>query len=565
MSLTRTHIAFLGIISVFTGLIGPGTHSGDTLLSYLMTDVRWIAYAILIALILAFTLASTRKWPSYKISATLTILGIAVLGIMTLLGDISNMKTGEWASGISWWWVFLILGTILLLISFKRDELAQQETQFSDVIDTVIGMVWGFALACIAGILILSSLSFFTRGQSHEILSRAYLSGEIRELSGSIRSVSISETPPSLIYDRGRDSLLTSIPSASGTEWRLVQEGTVSTGTLKSGQTALLLGKNVYGIDANNYAYSGGKLLLGSRISEWEKAIVYKESGNIHLLHENGSKIIEYKGIMNTPLILSRDKSTLVWTSGQVGEKHIVKNGIPMESSYSKIDAIALSWNWQSIIALVSSGSEKSIIKNGIPVWVLPLGYISGSYISNGSHFLYSVEEKGIKKVVHDMEITSRDLSEIREVFLEEDGGSYAYFGRPIWEKRYCLFTRYKWNLCGLEWYMNPILWADGGSVIFAWKKDGIWSIYRNTDAVIKNTGYTAEKIEYDYAFFDTTNPRTYLFIERDPLSWLYRYRKNGILLPGIWKDISTDVHFGYDSHILTTGKDDTGWKILEL
>lgn len=102
MSLTRTHIAFLGIISVFTGLVGPGTRSGDILLSYLMTDMRWIAYAILIALILAFTLASTRKWSSYRISVSLTIIGIIALGIITLMGRISNMKTGEMASGMSW-------------------------------------------------------------------------------------------------------------------------------------------------------------------------------------------------------------------------------------------------------------------------------------------------------------------------------------------------------------------------------------------------------------------------------------------------------------------------------
>lgn len=565
MSLTRTHIAFLGIISVFTGLVWPGTRSGDILLSYLMTDVRWIAYAILIALILAFTLASTRKWPSYRISVSLTIIGIITLAVMTFMGRISNMKTWELASGVSWGWAFLIIGAILLLISYKRGDLLQEETQFSDIVDTIIGMVGGFALACIAGILILSSLSFFTRGQSHEILSRAYVSGEIRILSGGILSVGISDTLPSITYDRGGDSLLTSIATASGTNWQLVQEGVISTGRLKTGQTPLLMGKNIYAIDANNYVYSSGRLLLGSRISGWEKAIVYKESGDIHVVYADGSKIIEHKGILSAPLVFSKDTSTLVWTTGQVGEKRIVKNGIPMQESYSKIDHIALSWNWQSIITLVSSGWESSIIKNGIPIWKLPAEYLSGSYRSNGSHFLYITESNGIKKVIYDMEVISRDLTEVRETFLEENGGSYAYFGIPLGEKRYCLFTRYKGNLCGLEGYMNPTLWADGGSVIFAWKKDGIWGIYRNTDELVKNTGYTTQKIEYDYVFFDTTNPRTYLFIERDPTTWLYSYRKNGVLLPWRWKDVSTEVQFGYDNHILTAGQDESGWKILEL
>ena len=565
MSLTRTHIAFLGIISVFTGLVWPGTRSGDILLSYLMTDIRWIAYAILIALILAFTLASTRKWSSYRISVSLTIIGIIALGIMTFMGRISNMKTGEMASGISWWWIFLLIGSILLLISYRKGDLTQEETQFSDIVDTIIGMVWGFALACIAGILILSSLSFFTRGQNHEILSRAYLSGEIKTLSGGIRSIGISETLPSLVYDRGADSLLTTVVSGSGSEWKLVSEGKISTWSIKPGQIPLLLGKTVYSRDMNGYAYSGGKLLLGSRISEWEKSIVYKENGDIHIISENGRRIIEHKWMLGNPLILSQDKSTLVWATGQNTEKYIVKNGIPLKGTYNKIDILSTTSNGQSIIALVSSGSGKSIIKNGTFVWNLPLTYISGSFISNGSHFLYRIEEKWVKKVVHDMEVVSRDLAEVREVFLEKDGGSYTYFGRPIGEKRYCIFTRYKGNLCGLEGYMNPTLWADGGSVIFAGKKDGLWKIYRNTDEIIKNTGYTAENIEYDYAFFDTTNPRSYLFIERDTSTGFYRYRKNGILLPGIWKDISIEVQFGYDSHILTAAQDESGWKILEL
>ena len=116
--------------------------------------------------------------------------------------------------------------------------------------------------------MILSSLSFFTRGQNHEILSRAYLSGEIKTLSGGIRSIGISETLPSLVYDRGADSLLTTVVSGSGSEWKLVSEGKISTGSIKPGQIPLLLGKTVYSRDMNGYAYSGGKLLLGSRISE---------------------------------------------------------------------------------------------------------------------------------------------------------------------------------------------------------------------------------------------------------------------------------------------------------
>ena len=85
MSLTRTHIAFLGIISIFTGIIGPGTHSGAILLSYLMTDVRPLIYAILIGLILAFAFAAFRKWKLYRFIVFLMIVALISLATVTAL------------------------------------------------------------------------------------------------------------------------------------------------------------------------------------------------------------------------------------------------------------------------------------------------------------------------------------------------------------------------------------------------------------------------------------------------------------------------------------------------
>jgi hypothetical protein len=91
------------------------------------------------------------------------------------------------------------------------------------------------------------------------------------------------------------------------------------------------------------------------------------------------------------------------------------------------------------------------IVKNGIAIGTLPSEALTGSYKSNGAHSLFIIEKNGVKKVIHDMEGVSRDLASVRETFLEEDGGSYAYFGKPIGEETYCLFTRYQRNLCGLE------------------------------------------------------------------------------------------------------------------
>lgn len=131
-----------------------------------------------------------------------------------------------------------------------------------------------------------------------------------------------------------------------------------------------------------------------------------------------------------------------------------------------------------------------------------------------------------------------KKYEEVRDVFLEEDGYSYAYFARPLGEKTYCLFTRYKGNICGLSAYMNPKIGADGGSILFAGEKNGTWSIYRNIEKIVKDTGYTSANINYDYAFFDVTNPRTFLFIKKESESGKYMLIKNGILLPQRWDDV---------------------------
>jgi hypothetical protein len=64
--------------------------------------------------------------------------------------------------------------------------------------------------------------------------------------------------------------------------------------------------------------------------------------------------------------------------------------------------------------------------------------------------------------MVYDGSFIPGKYEEIREIFLERSGNSYAYFGRPLGERKYCLFTRYRGNICGIEGYMNPRLSADG-------------------------------------------------------------------------------------------------------
>ena len=148
---------------------------------------------------------------------------------------------------------------------------------------------------------------------------------------------------------------------------------------------------------------------------------------------------------------------------------------------------------------------------------------------------------------------------------MEKNGGAYAYFARPFGGGKYCLFTKYRGNLCGLDGYMNPQFSADGSSILYAALYDGSWKIMRNTEVIVANTGYENSDITSDYVFLDTTNPRTYLFVKKDQSIGTYSLIKNGKKLPGSWNDFGTEVSFGYDNHIIMKLQDRSGWRVAEL
>lgn len=68
----------------------------------------------------------------------------------------------------------------------------------------------------------------------------------------------------------------------------------------------------------------------------------------------------------------------------------------------------------------------------------------------NGTESIYAVEQDSAIELIHNGAILDRKFDEIREIYLHADGGGYVYFGRPLGEQSYCLYTRYRGNLCGL-------------------------------------------------------------------------------------------------------------------
>lgn len=568
MSLTRTHIAFLGIISIFTGIIWPGTHSGAILLSYLMTNMRPIIYIILISLILAFAFAAFRRWRFYRFIVSIIILSLVVLASLTAFWYVSASRDSVAASGYSWGWIFLIVWSVLLFWSYKQRGDETSDGKFSETIDTIIGIMGGFALACIAWVIILSSLSFFTKGRdSSEILIRHYGSWEVWVLSWEVKIYGSFESLPTIKYSRWEDYLILIYSENKGKYWEYRWNTAILSGVLRNDESPYMINNEVYTIDTDGHVRtSSGRVMLWSRSTENRDAIFYKEDGKLEYLTENGRTALSYTGIISSPILMSEDTKTLVWIENKNNLKYVIKNGVRLWSWSQSISHIALSPNWQNITYLSEGEGEKIIVRNDIAIGKLPNITLSGTYTSNGAHSIYATKEKENIEVHLDSSRISRWLSEVREVFLEKNGGgSYAYFWKPVGDDKWCLFTRYKGNLCGLEWYMNPRIWADGSSILFAGRKDGVWNIYRNTDSIARDMWYQPSSIVYDYAFYDLTNPRTYLFISFDPVTQKYSYRKNGKSIPWTWDDVSTEVAFGYDNHILTSAKKDGKWMIIEL
>lgn len=437
MNLSRTHIAFLAIISIFTGIIWPGTRAGEQLLSYLMTDIKILTYIILAVLIVAFYMAASRSWKWFRICSVVIFLGIGALLFLTIFGKVHTNNNILTASGLSWGWIFLFIGCLLLIGAYRQKEYGNTNNSFSEAIDGIIGILWWFALACIVWGIILSSLSFFSHPLKPSIIITLLGSGNVTTLSWWIHTSSVYDNITSFSYDRKTNSL-----EISSKTWTTIVTQVLST---------------------KGVSYLSGSSNASINIWEW---IFY---------------------------------------------------------------AIWKTWNSQN--------------------WL---------------HSMSGVESNGKKRIVFDGELLWRELEEIRETFIGNDG-SYAYFWRPLGETKYCLFTRYKGNKCGLNGYMNPRVWADGATIIYAGYMDNIWSIYRNGDKIIQNTGYNSLDNTNDYAFFDTTNPRTFLFIQKNLKTWKYSYIKNGVLLPWDWIDVGTKVDFGFDNHIFTTAKDEKWWRIIEL
>lgn len=547
MQFSRTHAGMLAVVSIFTGLIAPIASYEWEKLPLPLTDMQWIAYVLFLLLIVIFYIVSIGRWEKLGFYGYSAIGLIVMVFGFTYTDSLRSIKTDLILTDFSWGWIFLI-AWITMLISVMTLEYDSYPaiTPFSD---KIIWLLWSGTLLILSLIVISISFSWPKGYESKDILSSHFESGSIKYVSGIALSPAF-DTIENLTFKRKRDAL-----SFIAKIWDTV---------IEKNDTTYFGNKKVEYLSGNAVIIDG-KLSSEKILQYWsdDEAIILHGDHSLTLLSAYTEKQFTWAMYVSS-IIKDESNKTLAWIEKTDEWLIIKRNGEILPGIFTTIDRINLSPSGYDVMAKATRNWKVGIFKNGTNIWDFKTWYVTGSYQSNGSHFIYTVREWDIYRIVYDGIFISGKYEEIREIFLEKSGNSYAFFGRPLWEKKYCLFTRYRGNICGIEGYMNPRLSADGGSVLYAAMIDGNWHIMRNTSSVTKNTGYTKTNIQHDYAFFDVTNPRQFVFISQEE-DGTYTLIKNGKKLPGSWQDVWLDVQFWYDNKMIMTAKSNDGWHIIEF
>lgn len=182
-----------------------------------MTDAKVMTYILLLFLVIGFYTASIHSWRYFRYNAILIFGMIGLLFFLTISGQITETKNGLETSGISWGWIFLITGVVLLMRAYRGEGHEENASELRQTIDTLLGIVGSFTLACIAGIIVLISLSISGKTDQGGILERILGSGSMIEESGGITVSHGYKDISFLSYDRKTESLLAILHDNSGT------------------------------------------------------------------------------------------------------------------------------------------------------------------------------------------------------------------------------------------------------------------------------------------------------------------------------------------------------------
>jgi len=208
-------------MSIFTGIIAPGTSVMGNHIAYPMTDARILSYMLLFFLIIGFYTASIHAWKIFRYNGILILGMISVLFFLTLSGQVVETKTGIETSGFSWGWIFLLIGVIILFRIYTQKDEDENASDFKQTIDTLLGIVGSFTLACIAGVIILISLSFTDKSHKTSVLEEVFGRENITYMSGGIILSAPYMEISELHYDRKTETFLLTTKDQSGSIIRL--------------------------------------------------------------------------------------------------------------------------------------------------------------------------------------------------------------------------------------------------------------------------------------------------------------------------------------------------------
>lgn len=314
MGITRLHIALLAVMSLFTGIIAPGTTTVNTALAYPMTDARVFTYVLLFFLIIGFYTASIHAWRFFRYNGILIFGMIAVIFFLTLTGQVTEIKTGLEASGLSWGWIFFVVGIGLLARSYRSDPQEENSSEIRQTIDILLGIVGSFTLACIAGVIVM--ISFFTfseKSYQMSIIERLMGSGGLETRSGGIIVSAPATEISALNYDRKSDSLLLSV--RNGTNWitslRDNEGGQYQSGTY---YTTIQIGRNLYSISSDGTAYTGTTRMEGTSLIGAHDTLLIHSGSDWNIRSPLVSWSLDFSGMITRP-ILSGDSKVLAWVA----------------------------------------------------------------------------------------------------------------------------------------------------------------------------------------------------------------------------------------------------------
>lgn len=559
MTFSRMHLGMLGVVSIFTGMISPVVKNANWVFAFPMTNMQIPTYLILLSLAIICILLTVRAWTGVKLFVYMILASIGYLFIVSWGWEIRT-NTGVLAPNLSWGWIFLVIGMGLLIASvFHKNIGSKHKLSLADHLlgwfsaCIVLGLTWL--------IIAVSYTPELEKSTNWRILENIFGSGWTKTVSW----VTETKTFPSinsLTFDRKQDTV--SFFSSSGKEMVLVPDWAkfdrLPYAISNIGNTRYIISAD--GTISNSSGENIGKAYLPQNTKDW----ILFYSGNI-IKWISQWWIYSYSGEYNKvqDILYSNEWNNFIWKNKTASGYVLVKNWNIIWNEEMNISHISINKNANSIMAVVENWSgAKYIIKNGVKIEKILTGFIENSIKMNGMNSMYAIEQDWYIWLVYNGVLINRKFDEIREIFLDKDGDGYVYFGRPLGEQSYCLYTRYRWNLCGITGYMNPRLSADWSSIIYAALKDDAWGIYRNASPIISNTWYMSESdISQDYAFFDITNPSYYLFIKHVDNG--YKLYKKGWWINWNWKDVWLDVSFGYDNKIIMSVEDTEWWKLIEF